>query len=244
MRSGDEVLLGELPVDGAPEGVDEGGAVVLVVDVVGVLPDVAGEDGLQVVGQRRGGVVGLHDLELARVAVLDEPGPAGAEVADGRRGELLLELLEGAERGGDLVVDAAGGLAAAGGRERLPEEGVVPDLGGEVEDGALLGHDHLLDGLLGELGVGRGGGVELCDVALVVLVVVEGDLLLGDALGRKIAVAPRKRRDAEERRHIVFLNICFFKKTRRRNFFFFFSRRILKNLDFFEKFNTCFLFVF
>ena len=197
-RSVDEVFFSELPVDGAPEGIDVRSTVVLVVNVVGVFPNIAGEDGLNLFGQRIAGVVGLHNLQLARVAVLDEPGPAGAEVTDGSLSELLLELFEGTEGGLDFVSDTAGGFTTTGGGHGLPVEGVVPDLGGEVEDGSLFGHDHFFDGLLGEFRVGFSSGVELGDVAGVVLVVVELDLSLRDSLAGEIAVAPRKRRNGED----------------------------------------------
>ncbi len=55
-----------------------GGAAVLVVQVVGVLPDVEGEEGLEAVGN---GVVGagvLGDAQLASGICL-KPYPAGAE---------------------------------------------------------------------------------------------------------------------------------------------------------------------
>ena len=74
---------------------------------------------------------------------------------------------------------------------------MVEDLGSKVENGTLLGGDDLLNGLLGQLSVGLGSGVELHNVALVMLVVVIGDLLLGKALGGEGIVSPGKRGDAE-----------------------------------------------
>ena len=196
-----EVFFSELPVDGTPEGINVRGTVVLVVDVVGVFPDVTGEDGLDLFSQRVASVVGLHNLQLAGVGVLDEPGPTGAEVADGGGGEFLLELFERSEGRLDFFTDAAGGFTTTGGGHGLPVEGVVPDLGGEVEDGSLFGHDHFFDGLLGEFRVGFGSSVELGDVAGVVLVIVELDLSFRDSLTREIAVTPRKRRDREDSGH-------------------------------------------
>src|SRR3954453_9152976 len=84
---------------------------VAVVDVVGVLPDVAAEDRGGAVHQRILAVRGLGDLELA---VLDlEPGPARAELTDARRLEVRLELLEAAEVLVDLLLDLARQLGAA-----------------------------------------------------------------------------------------------------------------------------------
>ena len=190
-----------MPVDRAPEGINVRGTIVLVVDVVGVFPDIASEDGLDLFSQRVAGVVGLHNLQLARLGVLDEPGPTGAEVADGGGGEFLLELFERTEGRLDFFSDAARGFSTTSGGHGLPVEGVVPDLGGEVEDGSLFGHDHFFDGLLGEFRVGFGSSVELGDVASVVLVIVELDLSFRDTLGSEIAVAPRKMRNGEGSGH-------------------------------------------
>src|SRR3954452_24080323 len=65
------------------------GTAVAVVDVIGVLPDVAAQDRGGTVHQRIIAVRGLGDLELA---VLDlEPAPAGAELANASRLEVGLE---------------------------------------------------------------------------------------------------------------------------------------------------------
>src|SRR5437016_4675557 len=74
---------------------------VAVVDVVGVLPDVAAEDRGGAIDQRALAVRGLGDFELA---VLDlQPAPAGAELADAGSGKVGLEFLETAEVLGDLL---------------------------------------------------------------------------------------------------------------------------------------------
>ncbi len=52
MTLGAEVLVGKVPVDEAPPGVKIVDPGVSVVDVIGVLPHVAGDDGLQASGQR------------------------------------------------------------------------------------------------------------------------------------------------------------------------------------------------
>ena len=57
-----------------------GGAAVLVVQVVGVLPNVEGEDGLEAVGYRVVGVGVLGDGQSAGSVGL-EPDPAGSEEA-------------------------------------------------------------------------------------------------------------------------------------------------------------------
>src|SRR5688572_29639469 len=77
-----QVALGELPVE---QVVDDGGdvrrATFMVIEVVGVLPDVDREQRMAAVGDGRVGVRGGRDAQLA--AVRGEPCPAAAEDADG-----------------------------------------------------------------------------------------------------------------------------------------------------------------
>src|SRR3546814_5490266 len=77
------------------EGLDEVGAPVLIVEIVGVLPDVAGEDWRLAVRQGGVGVAGADHLQV--IAVLHQPDPAAAELADALGLELFLELVEAAE---------------------------------------------------------------------------------------------------------------------------------------------------
>src|SRR5450759_4733623 len=138
-----QVLGGEVPVRQLPEGLDVLGPRVAPVDVVGVLPDIAGQQGLVLGRQRSASVAGRPQFESS-VRHLDEPGPAGAEEADGGFGELFLELLEGPEVLLDALEQRAGRFARGIRAEAVPVEGVVPDLGGVVEDLALGGaHDVL-----------------------------------------------------------------------------------------------------
>src|SRR2546428_12787293 len=91
-----QVLRDKVPVDQmVEEGLDEIGPPVLKVQIIGVLPHVAGEQRGRAFGERVYRVGGARDLELA--AVSDEPGPAAAELADGRRLEIILELGQAAE---------------------------------------------------------------------------------------------------------------------------------------------------
>src|SRR5215211_3660867 len=81
-----------VPVDRVPPGVDVVGTAVLVLQVVGVLPDVHAQQRVPAVGQ---GVVlvGGRDHREAR-AVVHEPGPAGAELVHAGVLHLRLELVE------------------------------------------------------------------------------------------------------------------------------------------------------
>ena len=72
-----------------------GGAAVLVVKVVGVLPDVKGEDGLEAAGEGVAGAGFLGDGECA-VGGAGKPYPAAAEEADAFGFEVGLEGGEGA----------------------------------------------------------------------------------------------------------------------------------------------------
>ena len=153
------------------------GAAVLVVEVVGVFPDVEGEEGAEAVGD---GVVGAGVLADGQGAggIGLEPDPAGAEEADALGDELFLEGFEGAPLGFDLGDQGRFlhpfGIRNDRHRAELGEvEVVVQDLAGVVEDGAGgLGHNFLQGHRL-ELGAGD-EFVEVVHVGLQVLAVVEG----------------------------------------------------------------------
>ena len=121
------------------------GAAILVVEVVGVFPDVEGEEGAKAVGD---GVVGAGVLADGQGAggIGLAPDPAGAEEADALGDELFLEGFEGAPLGFDPGLEGAGRagrpfdcfdkLSSRDRRAELGEvEVVVQDLAGVVEDG-------------------------------------------------------------------------------------------------------------
>src|SRR5690606_15596560 len=152
------------------EGLDVLRTQVAVVDVVGVFPHVAGQQRGVAAGHRVAGANGAGQGQ-GTVGLLHQPGPAGTEGADGDLGEFFLELVEGAEGGIDGVGQGAGGLATAVGLHAVPVEGVVPHLGGVVEDAAGGALDDLFQGLAFELGA-RNQVVQVGDIGLVVLAVV------------------------------------------------------------------------
>ena len=117
-------FLDHAPIDNPPEGLEVRGAAVLVVEVVGVFPDVEGEEGAEAVGD---GVVGAGVLADGQGAggIGLEPDPAGAEEADALGDELFLEGFEGAPLGFDLGLEGAG-------RGRFP---VKPGMTGKVKPG-------------------------------------------------------------------------------------------------------------
>ena len=163
------------PVDDLPDGAEVLSLAVLVLEVVGVLPGVNSEEGLEVASN--GVLVGSgDDGQSASVLILDEPGPARA--LDSSKGSVGL-LLEGVERA-KVFVDGSHELtlgltttALAVGSKVLPEEGVV-DVTTTVEvEKRSLSSSGLGVALVVSLGEGVGSVVEAGDVGLVVLGVVK-----------------------------------------------------------------------
>ena len=146
---------------------------VAVIDVVGVLPDVAAEDRLGALHQRAFAVGGLHDRELA---VLDgDPAPARAELGDAGLDEVFLGLGKTAEVAVDLLEQIARHLVAAAVRlHPLPEVQMVVVLTGIVEEAGVLA-ERGLDDLFERLALEAAALEQLVavvDISLVVLVVM------------------------------------------------------------------------
>src|SRR5437016_3891657 len=89
--------------------VDLKGKPVLVLEVVGVLPDVDAENRHVVVQERR--VLVRRRVEREAGAVVDEPGPARAEALHTAVVDRLLQLVEAAPQVGDRRAQLAGRLA-------------------------------------------------------------------------------------------------------------------------------------
>ena len=104
----------------------------LVVEIVGVLPDVERQQRHQVGGERRIGIWCVYDAQSA--AVEHQPGPAAGEMSARRRHELLSERSLTAEAVLDEFRDRPVRLAATSRAHALPEERMVPRLGGGVEE--------------------------------------------------------------------------------------------------------------
>src|SRR5947209_6198334 len=185
------------PVHDVPPGVDVVGPAVLVLEVVGVLPDVdAKQRGLTVADRIvlvRGGDHG------ERRAVVHEPGPARAELVHARILELRLELIVGPEGGLDRGAELAVGLASAVRGHPLPEQRVV------VVPAAVVAHcsalvvgqrsevlEHLANVPLRPLGPLQ-RSVDLVDVCLVMLVVMDAHRLLIDVRLERVVVVREGR---------------------------------------------------
>ncbi len=91
-----QILRDEVPIHQmVQESLHKIRAAVLEVEIIGMLPHVAGEERRLAFGQRIDRVWRGGDLELA--AIGDKPCPAAAELTDRRGLELLFELIEAAE---------------------------------------------------------------------------------------------------------------------------------------------------
>src|SRR5271165_2335423 len=95
-----EALVDFIPVDDVPPRGEVFGAAVVVLEIVGVLPDIVAEDRVVARGERAVLVRGGDDLELA---VENQPAPSGAELLGGGFVEQLLEVFKGAEVLDDLL---------------------------------------------------------------------------------------------------------------------------------------------
>src|SRR5712691_1466720 len=112
-----------LPVDDVPPGGEVVGAAVLVLEVVGVLPDVDAEQRHLAVADRAVLVRRRQHGETG--AVPDEPRPAAAEALDAGVVHRRLQLVEAAEHGLDRRPQLPVRVAAAVRAHDLPEERVV-----------------------------------------------------------------------------------------------------------------------
>src|SRR5690606_34592893 len=147
------------------------GTRIAVIDVVGMFPDVAGQQRRSAVSHRVVGVAGAYDGQRA-IGFLYQPAPAGAESGNRSLAELFLELVEGSERLVDGFGQFASRLAAAVRAQAVPEESVVPDLGSVVENAAAGGLDDGLQVLAFKLSA-RNQVVQVGYIGVVVLVVVK-----------------------------------------------------------------------
>ena len=155
-----------------------GSASVLVVEVVGVFPDVEGKQGPHAAGDGVADVGLLGNVEGA-VLVGGEPDPAAAEEGDATGFEFGLESGEAPPLFVDLGGEGAGRCRRAARGELGEVEVMVKDLAGVVEEGAGGLSDDLGQGQVFEAGAGE-QFVEVVDVGLEVFAVVEGEGAFAD----------------------------------------------------------------
>mmetsp|Transcript_12234 Transcript_12234/g.34742 ORF Transcript_12234/g.34742 Transcript_12234/m.34742 type:complete len:254 (+) Transcript_12234:51-812(+) len=125
-----------VPVDQRVERGDVVRALVALIDVVGVLPDVHGQDGGRLtVHPRVLGIGRLAHLKLLRGIVHRQPRPSASELRRARGRKLRLEFLKASKVTVDGGRKVTRRLSTAVRAHALPEERVVDHLGGVVEGG-------------------------------------------------------------------------------------------------------------
>jgi len=88
------IFIHEVPIDKSWEILKVCGSGVAVVDVVGVLPDVNGQEGIVAIGQGISGIGGIENGDF--LALLGEPGPSWAEIGKGLGWKLFDEVVDAA----------------------------------------------------------------------------------------------------------------------------------------------------
>lgn len=190
-----EALLGRLPVDDIPDGLEVLGLAILVIKVVSVLPGINTQDWAELANNRILVRVCL-DLDAASLSILNQPSPPAALNACQSRVELLLERIQAAVAFIDGLAQSTRGRLAAAlacGRQVLPEQAVI-DVSSSVEIDQWLQSNLCLDVLL-LLGFGDllAEVIERRYVGVVVVLVVQFHNLAGDG-GFKRAIVVGKVR--------------------------------------------------
>ena len=88
-----EILFREIPVHCIPKGFDILGPSIPVIDVVGVFPDVTGENSLLALRHRNPGITRLNNGN-GTVLILDKPCPSGTKKSHSLLGKLVFEIVE------------------------------------------------------------------------------------------------------------------------------------------------------
>src|SRR3990170_8268595 len=172
-----EVVRDLRPIDGVPPRLDVLGASVLILQVIGVLPDVDAEERLAAIQDGIVLVRGRFDGELA--ATDQQPRPPGPESRCRGLGECFFEIPEAAERIFDGVGQIPRRLPAAALFHDLPEHGMIQMAAAVVAHGGTYGLRHfadpceqILDRKLLKLRMAFESLIEIVDIRPVVLVVV------------------------------------------------------------------------
>src|SRR5690606_39209033 len=116
------LLVCKVPVDHVAEGLDIIGAWILILQVVGMLPDIDTDDRRQPLRETAILIVQPDNGELA-VAVFHQPGPAASKHLQRRRAKLLGKFIVGAKLLVDRLGKLPGRLAAFILLQQLPEKG-------------------------------------------------------------------------------------------------------------------------
>ncbi len=167
------------PIHDLPKGVQLRSPPILIVEVIGVFPDIEGQQRFIAFGDRVVGIGFLRDHQSA-VGLGREPGPAGAEKAGAfgfefgfesfKAPPLFLDL--GFETPGRLRCPVRPGMTIVC-TELRKVQVVIQDLPGVIENAAFGFADDFFEGHILERSAGN-QFVEIVDVGLEVFAVVEG----------------------------------------------------------------------
>lgn len=193
----------EIPVEEIPDSGGMLGSAVLIFQVVGMFPDVDGEQRFSAVGERAILVGGALNEEGA-IFFEGEPAPAAAEVTGRGFGQFILELIEAAK----VFIDGFGEFALRFGAlvigaEYLPVEIVIGDSAAVVNhsgadfrrDGVQVS-EHFAWALAAEAGEAGDGFIEVGHVRRMMFIMVDRDRLRIN-VGFKSIVSKGQRRQLE-----------------------------------------------
>ena len=183
-EGGGVVFFNSSPVDGIPPALEIIRTAVLVVQVVGMFPDIAAQ-------KRRAGAfcdAGHERIVLIRrradakgfIGFQAKPSPTTTKTTESSRFKFGFEVVEAAKSTCDGVRERAGGLTACRRGHEIPEKGVVPvstaiitngttDRFGKCRDVA----DEFLDGFRSQLRSAFEGFVQIRNIGGVVLAVMD-----------------------------------------------------------------------
>src|ERR1700682_3847462 len=118
------ILRDRVPVHHVPPRFDVIGPPVLVIEIIGMLPNIHAKQ-RRVAVHKRAVLVRRGNSSQLSTLVLDKPRPAAAEPAGPRCREFFLERVEASEGGFDVATQFTGRLAAGIRAHDFPEEGMI-----------------------------------------------------------------------------------------------------------------------
>src|SRR5215510_8243707 len=144
-----QVLRDKIPVHQIPPRCDILGAGITVIDIVRMLPDIAGHQWGFARAQRAASIRRGFNADITG-RIFHQPGPARAKLSSRSGTKRVLEGLKIAPALIDRSRHLTGRFPSTTGRHRVPVKGVVPDLGRVVEKTAFRGSaDQLFERLIG-----------------------------------------------------------------------------------------------
>ena len=129
------VLADEVPVDQSGEVLQVGGSGVAVVNIVGVFPDINGQEGLVAVGEGVSSVGSIEDGDIS--TLFGKPGPPRPEVAQSLRREVLDKVINAPPLALNQFLELPSRFSFMR-RDAVPVKGMIPMLGSIIEDLLVL----------------------------------------------------------------------------------------------------------